>query len=137
MDFSQNFSKENVCIYMNCQGNGIKYFLDKLNLFNITHLENYKFIYEKRDIPINLLKNTKIFIYQPIKSKNGIYSTDNNINGSIVSFLPESCIKISIPYIYNSALWCLYCDTGKYYGEGEIIKLINEKIPFSFLYLPR
>ena len=126
MSCNQTFRKKNISIYMNCQGEGIKFFFDKLKMFNITLLENYKYIYEQRNIPIDVIKKTDIFIYQPVKGKNGIYSTEDNIKGNITSFLPRNCLKISIPYIYNSALWCLYCDTGKYIGMTSITKLIDE-----------
>ena len=128
----------NVVFYSNCQQSGLSYFLKKSINCYCNHIENYSLIKEKQNIPIHLLKNADIFIYQPIDKKHGIYSTDTSIENNILSYLPEYCKKISFPYIYNSALWILIPPAdidglaGNYKGQGEyinkepIIKLINQ-----------
>ena len=67
---------------------------DRLNGLNIIEL---------KDIDVEVLKNCSVFIYHPLNSKHGVYSSDH-----IMSFLPEDCIKISIPYVYNSSIYTVY-----------------------------
>jgi len=99
----------NLVFYTNCQCRGIDFFLKKrlteVTEVNTKHIENFTLIKDKLEIPIDVLKNTDLFIYQPIDRKHGPYSTDPDISGGIMSYLPSDCKKISFPYIYNSALW--------------------------------
>jgi hypothetical protein len=83
---------------------------------NITihHLINYQYIQNNLALPINVLNNCDIFIYQPIDKKHHIYSTENdNSTKNIISFLPNHCLKISFPYIYNSGIWGITKDSIK------------------------
>ena len=56
-----------------------------------------------KNINIEHLKNCDIFIYQPLGNNHGVYATDY-----LLTFLKINCIKISIPYIYNSAFYTIY-----------------------------
>jgi hypothetical protein len=95
----------NIIIYANCQSKGIKYFLNKVIEGNIHEITNYEHIQQKKELPINILKNADVFIFQPIDVKHGVYSTDSSVENSICTHLKPSCKKISLPYIYNSAFW--------------------------------
>jgi len=63
----------NICIiYGNCQGRQLEYILNQSNLFTQKYITyyypNYELINSKIDLDINfinLLKNCKLFIYQP------------------------------------------------------------------------
>ena len=128
---AKDFSMK-IVYYSNCQYAGIHYFLQKtLNgPVDITHLENYSFIKDKKLIPIDCLKQADIFIYQPIYKRHGIYSTDNTIENNIMSYLSPKCKTISFPYIYNSALWCLIppANIDGYIGEyPDIDKYVNRE----------
>jgi hypothetical protein len=124
-----------IMFYTNCQSAGIIPNI-KLNIKNIIihQILNYQHIQNNLPLPINILNNCDIFIYQPIDKKHGIYSTDNNDNiQNIISFLPNNCLKISFPYIYNSGIWgitkdAIKNDDGTTQGNRDvIIKLKNSK----------
>lgn len=130
-DFS---NKKNIVYYTNCQYRGLDYFLEKYTM-NMHHIENYSLIKNGNPIPIDIIKEADIFIYQPIDKKHGIYSTDTSIENNIMTHVPSHCKKISFPYIYNSSLWTLippsnidgyignYQDMDKYINREPIEKL--------------
>lgn len=122
--------------YANCQYRGLNYFIQKhINNIETTNIENYILINNKNQIPIDILKQADIFIYQPIDKKHGIYSTDISVENNIMSYLSPNCKIISFPYIYNSSLWILippahvdgyignYADMDKYINREPIEKL--------------
>jgi len=132
-----------IVFYTNCQYRGIHLFLKKSLDYTFVHIENYSLIRNKKDIPFDILKSADIFIYQPIDKKHGVYSTDQIIENNIMSYLQQSCTKISFPYIYNSSLWILlppaiidgyigdYPDINKYVNREPIEKLKNNQHSLS------
>jgi hypothetical protein len=101
-----------VVFYMNCQFRGIQYFLDiyyQDSGVDVTfeHIENFTLIQEQGAIDYEALHGADIFIYQPIAARHGVYSTSSEVSGNILSHLKSEAQVVSIPYIYNSALWCL------------------------------
>lgn len=102
----------NIVIYANCQSKGIRVCLDTVIKANYTEIANYDYIQTKKDLPIDILRDADIFIYQPIDIKHGIYSTDPSIENSICTYLSPNCTKISFPYIYNSAMWSIVSEQG-------------------------
>ena len=125
----------NIVYYTNCQfrglDRGLDLFLQKhMKGIKKFHIENYTFIKKKKPIPINIVKQADIFIYQPIDKKHGIYSTDTNIKNNIMSYLSPECKTISFPYIYNSSLWGLIIPSnqdGYVGGYPDIDKYINRE----------
>jgi len=125
----------NLVFYANCQDRGLNYFLQKHIKFETKHISNFILIKNKNKIPIDILKQADIFIYQPIDKKHGIYSTDTCVENNIMSYLSPNCKIISFPYIYNSSLWILippatvdgyignYPDINKYINREPIEKL--------------
>jgi hypothetical protein len=102
----------NVVFYTNCQFRGIQYFLDiyyQGSGIDVTfkHIENFTLIESQGAIDSELLHSADIFIYQPIAARHGLYSTSSEIAGNILSRLKDGAKVVSIPYIYNSSLWCL------------------------------
>ena len=126
-----------VVFYSNCQYNGLQYFLQLFNKYTFDIIENYDIIKNKKPIPIDILNLADIFIYQHIDKKHGIYSTLNEIENNICSYLPDHCKKISFPYIYNSAFWILIPPAeidnciGNYvnhkYVNSKSIELLKQK----------
>ncbi len=117
--------KKTCVIYANCQGSGIELFLNKHDVYKdafVTHtLENHILISQQIPIPIDLLKEASLFIYQPVGERHGCYATNH-----LKSCLPKDCQCISFPYIYNSALWPLFEENQIIVGE-EIIRELFEK----------
>ena len=125
-----------VVFYSNCQHMGIAHFIQRyINNIEIEHIRSYTLIRNKHKIPVDILKDADIFIYQPIHERHGTYSTDASIENNIMSYLPSNCKTISFPYIYNSSLWILvppatvdgytgnYPDMDKYVNREPIEKL--------------
>ena len=107
-----------IFIYANCQGEGVLHFLQPA----LRDAVNAKYVY----VPIHQIlpqnnqesqgndrlslirkhaENANVFIYQPISSKHEGYSTDQEVSNSIVNCLRSDCLRISMPYVYNDALW--------------------------------
>ena len=118
-----------IVFYTNCQYKGLQYFLEMFNKYTFDIIENYDIIKNKKPIPIDILNQADIFIYQPIDKKHGIYSTLNEVENNICSYLPESCKKISFPYIYNSAFWILIppAEIDSFIGNYVNYKYINSE----------
>ena len=95
-----------IIFYTNCQSMGIIPNLI-LNIKNIEiyRITNYHYINHKQNLPIEILNQCEIFIYQPIDKRHGIYSTEKDQEKNIMSYLKPECLKISFPYIYNSGIW--------------------------------
>ena len=55
-----------VVFYTNCQYKGLQHFLEMFNKYTFDIIENYDIIKNKKPIPIDILNQADIFIYQPI-----------------------------------------------------------------------
>lgn len=92
-----------VCLYTNCQGDGIVHFLRKTSLakdcrFVVYH--NWQLIMGEQR-PENLIQDAMdcdAFVYQPTPSvKHGVLSTEDMIE----KVVPSKALKISFAYWYN------------------------------------
>jgi hypothetical protein len=154
------YENKNLVFYTNCQGGiGINTLLcSRVKFKTVNYIETFSFIWNNKELPIDLLNNADIFIYQPINKKYCKYSTDINIENNILTHLKTDCIKISFPYIYFACLFPLFhanaaaeIDGGssydiskivnrdsilnlkKIYTNEEILSLYdNDKIDFNF-----
>jgi len=125
----------NIVFYSNCQSIGIQFFLEKyfksknIDVCFIATENNYQIIKNDNPIPVDIISQADIFIYQPIDTKWGIYSTDTDMPDNIVSYLKKDCIKISFPYIYNSSLWSIITPSiGDGVTGGGLFKDVNKYI---------
>jgi hypothetical protein len=100
---------------------------DKLNTIKLTNID------------INHLKTCSLFIYQPLNDNHGVYSSNY-----LLKQLPIDCIKISIPYIYNSSIYTVYYESstpkwriGTLYNCGwkNIMIMIKNNIKLSEILL--
>ncbi len=111
-------------IYANCQGRAFDTFLrmsaEFQEKYRIEIVNNYIFIQNKHNLPLDTFKKADLFIYQPIAAKHGVYATDN-----LFEYLPPQCVKISFPYIYNDALWPLFEVLGEIKGQEVVVSLIE------------
>jgi|TARA_B100000902_G_scaffold400052_2_gene475247 hypothetical protein len=122
-----------ICIYSNCQRWGIVPNLKRnIKGVEISEIENYTLIRKKKPLPINVISECDVFIYQPIRKEHGIYSTNSSKDQeNVVSYLKSDCLKISFPYIYNSGIWCLVRggiekDDGSTQGNRDVIKALSK-----------
>lgn len=97
-----------ISVYGNCQSKEISIMLSKSkNFVDMYGTDVYlalNYVFEKEHRPIDEIienfKKTDILIYQPLSEKHYPYSTDN-----LLKYLPDTCKKISFPYIFNDAFW--------------------------------
>ncbi len=71
-----------------------------------------------KNIDENHLRECDLFIYQPLGENHGVYSTSN-----ILKYLKEECIALSLPYIYNSAMYTVYFEQAT--ERWSVTSLIN------------
>jgi len=119
-----NFSKKRkVFILANCQGRAIKTFFRNVerlnNMFDVFEIKPIHLLssIDKNEI-YEAIKNTDIFIYQPISERFGEYSSNN-----LISHLRTEAIIISFPVIYFSG----------YNPESIYLKDENNKKVNSFV----
>jgi hypothetical protein len=74
-------------------------------LANYYHIENYKYFNNNEELPIHILNEAHIFIFQFTNKSHGICSTDSNSDLNIFNYLKNDCIKIGIPSIFQSSFW--------------------------------
>lgn len=117
-----------VFAYANCQGKAYTTLLPRLiEGVTVNHVENYVAMQNPSSIAeiASLARQADIFVYQPVVAEHGVFSTDENIDGGVWSYLKSSCVKISFPYIYNDGLWPLVEENGRYKGAGVIEDLLT------------
>ena len=99
--------KKRVVIYANCQGDAIQGILayhsdlsDEYDLFGARVLNNYVYMNTNAGLPYDILGEADLFIYQPISTDRGKYSSIE-----LLKTLKPGCKTVSFPYIYNYAFW--------------------------------
>ena len=99
--------KKRVVIYANCQGDTLQRILayhstlaDEYDLFGAHLLSNYTYMNTNTGLPYDILGEADLFIYQPISTDHGKYSTNE-----LLKTLKPGCKTVSFPYLYNYAFW--------------------------------
>ena len=105
----------NIVLWMDCRAGGLMYFLKNKINFNAYKYEIHilggfnekKYLNEKNhNLPIDVLKNTDIFIYQFLDKQYLKYSTDPfNQKENVLSYLSDKCIKIGLHGVYMDCFW--------------------------------
>lgn len=122
----------------NCQTGGVINYLLKSKEFSQTYetklYANWELIANKSSIPMFDVESADLFVYQPLRPVHGCYSTDPNVQGSIGYYLKDSCIKISFPYVYSSAMWPIVQtkqNENRWWGGEVIDELVSEGISYN------
>jgi Polysaccharide biosynthesis enzyme WcbI len=117
----------------NCQNSGLIHYLSKNKEFSINYeikqYANWQLIENQTSLPMGDIQSADLFVYQPLRPVHGCYSTDPTIEGSIGYYVKDSCIKISYPYIFSSAMWPIVqagYNQNRWFGS-EIIEELVEK----------
>jgi len=128
-----------VClIYANCQNKLIAEYLHRSAVFCREYIVHcfpvHNLIEQQSTIPEELLKQTDLFIYQPVKDHHGDLSSQ-----SILNKLSPSCQKISFPSLYFQGYFPQYCKNPHNHvikpnypygiiphGDANIISLLAE-----------
>lgn len=99
--------KKRVVIYANCQGSALRDILayhsdlaDEYDMFGAKCISNYTYMNTNAGLPYNILGEADLFIYQPISSERGQYSTQE-----LLKTLKPGCKTVAFPYLYNYAFW--------------------------------
>ena len=77
----------NICIYSNCQSQGIKFYLEQKIDANYYIIENFKYFDNKDLLPIDILEKADILIFQFTNACHGICSTDSTSNENIFNYI--------------------------------------------------
>lgn len=112
-------------IYANCQNQLIAKYLSSSQHFNqeyrIKRIPVHQLIQQKTTIPANLLKQARLFIYQPVNNIHGDRSTEH-----ILSKLPSSCQSISFPSLYFKGYF-------PQYRKNPLSKVITPNHPYGVI----
>lgn len=117
-----------VCIYANCQGIGIEKFLQiGLNKkCEISTILNYEKLANKTPLEYDIISECDLFIYQHLTKSHGVYSTDSDAENGVLNYLKEGCVKISIPFVYNTSLWSMFIEGEEVINKDVILDLKNK-----------
>lgn len=94
-----------VCIYANCQGDGIAHFLKRAKPdLDIRVHHNWQILMGEQS-PEDLMADAKVcdvFVYQPTAAlKHGMLSTEEMVAQGV----PASALKLSFPYVFNTGFF--------------------------------
>jgi hypothetical protein len=135
-------------LFGNCHCSGIRKFLEFSNFYEkyeVHQFANWELL-KNNDfcMPINLIKNADLVIYQPLSDVYGCYSTNKKNEESFFNLLKEDCKSVSFPRIHNNAIFPIFRKArnnniiyGKYKNSIEtendlIYKYKNNMIDFDF-----
>lgn len=138
-----------ICImFGNCALSGVRDFLKYSTFYDKYEFHQY-FNWEliqsdELKIPIQIIKQADLVIYQPLSDVEGCYSTNKSNPNSFFNLLKPDCITISLPRIHNNALFPIFFKKRNaidIYGKinntvnsiEEVVYLYdNNKIDFDF-----
>jgi len=122
----------------NCQTGGVIHYLLKSEQFSQTYetkiYANWELIANNTSIPMPDIQSADLFVYQPLRPVHGCYSTDPNVDGSIGYYVKDSCIKISFPYVYSSAMWPIVQvkeRENRWWGGEVIDELVSQGMNYN------
>lgn len=113
--------------YTNCVGTSVWeiYLKPLLPDYEFYAFTNYEMIRNKLPIPVEIVQNADVFMYQPIVESRGIYQTMTE--DGILKYLKPSCIRICLPVVGLDMYPC--------YQDFEHIRgpPIDRSLPLSVL----
>jgi tetratricopeptide (TPR) repeat protein len=117
--------KKKCIIFANCQSSLIAEYLSKSSHFSqefvIQKYPVHLLMERKSIIPPQILKQAKLFIFQPVKNTHGNLSSD-----FILQQLPDNCRCISFPSLYFGGYFPQYC-------KNPVNKKIKPNYPFGII----
>lgn len=123
-----------LCIYANCQGRGVSYFLSKTSFierFEIRLHENYRIILNETspDALMADAANCDVFLYQPMSAqKHGMLSTEE----MIANVVPKSAMKLAWSYQFNHGFFPI-CKYGSWHTGNEVMYMAQNSIESKHL----
>jgi hypothetical protein len=127
-------------LFGNCQCSGIRKFLELSNFFEqyqVYQFANWELIKNENQmvIPVHLIKNADLVIYQPLTDVHNCYSTNRQNPESFFKLLREDCNTISFPRMHNSALFPIYHKTSsKEIFYGRVNNTVRSMDELRYLY---
>lgn len=114
--------------YTNCVGTALwQHFLrDVLPEYTLYEMTNYEMIRDKSPIPVDVVRNADVFLYQPIDERNGIYHTTTE--KGILQYLKPECVRICLPAV-GADMYPIYKDF-----DGVRGPVIDRNVPL-FIHL--
>lgn len=124
-------------LFGNCQCSGVKKFLEFSTFYSIYEVHqfaNWEMIQNGEHLPIQLLKEADLVIYQPLSDVHGCYSTDRSHPHSFFHLLKPDCKTISFPRIHNNAIFPLFHKNEKNVMYGSIKNKVSSLEELLHLY---
>ena len=113
----------NLLVYANCQGSMVDKFvvpeISKYLTVSAVHIVNYEAIKlgygcaGATDLPEHykqIIRDADVIVYQPLSEDHGVLSTSGRIENSFITQAKSKALKISFPYVSNSAIWPTYIE---------------------------
>lgn len=115
-----------ICIiYANCQNSLIAEYLGRSQSFNreytIRRFPVHLLMTKGKTIPDKILRQAKLFIYQPVKATHGDLSSQ-----ALLDKLPTDCQQISFPSLYFTGYFPQYC-------KNPVAQSINPNYPYGVI----
>lgn len=113
--------------YTNCVGTSLwEHFLrENLPDYALYEMTNYEMIRDKTPIPVDIVRNADVFMYQPIDERHGIYHTTTE--KGILQYLKPECIRICLPVVAID-MFPIYKEFGTVYAPD-----IDRTIPLGLV----
>lgn len=129
-------------MFGNCQCSGIKKLLefsDFYEHYSVVQYANWQLIDGDGSLPLETIRSADLIIYQPLPDVYGCLSTNGKNKNSFMNHVKKSCILISFPRIYNSALFPIFhkrhdrsvmCGTvlNKITSESDLVALYHANL---------
>jgi len=119
-----------IVVYSNCQGRPVCHLLEKALSphyeCQIKFIRNYEIAHAFEYLSVqNFVKTADIVFYQPQRKLiDGRLFYD--VPEIIKKDLPVACIKISFPYVFNSAIWPIVHDVDHLISSNFLVDLIKD-----------
>ena len=112
-------------VYANCQNKLIANYLSQSSSFNqeyqIHRFPVHLLMEKGTTVPDAIIKQAKLFIYQPVKKAHGDRSSE-----SILNKLPANCRRISFPSLYFKGYFPQYC-------KNPVNHILKPNYPYGFI----
>jgi len=127
-------------LFGNCHCSGVKQFLEYSNFFEqyeVQQFANWELIKDEQNmaIPIHLIKEADLVIYQPLSDIYNCYSTNKQNPDSFFRLLKDECKTVSFPRIHNNALFPIFHKNDrKHLFYGTILNRVDSLQHLAYLY---
>jgi hypothetical protein len=121
-----------ILFYGNCQVEALaKYAAAHSSVHELQVLRNYELIANPSLVPqaLRCLEGVDVVIFQPLDDRHGaLATTERGIFGRL-----GGVDRLSLPYVYNSALWPTFPEGDRFHEEDLVASLVSNPTPEAAL----